>query len=116
MEELKEKAKDLADHAGDFADTFYRLALVNATQKAAHIGSGAVLGIIAAVLGFFCLFFMACALAWWIGNLVESRALGFLITGAFFLLVVVLLFYFRKKTILPLMRDAIVRKLYESDN
>ena len=113
MEDLKEKTTDLVDHATDFADTFYRLTLVKATQKAANIGSGIVLAIVLAVAGVFCLFFAAFALGWWLGDLVNSRAAGFLLAAAFFLIVMLVLIYFRKKTILPLMRDFIVRKLYD---
>ena len=91
MEDLKEKTSDLVDHATDFADTFYLLTLLKATQKAANIGSGIVLAIVLAVAGVFCLFFAALALGWWLGDVVNSRAGGFL----------------------PLMRDFIVRKLYD---
>jgi hypothetical protein len=113
MEELKEKAKDLVDHAEDYAETFYRLALVNATQKVANIGSGIVLAIILAVTTVFALLFASFALAWWLGNVLDSRAGGFLLTAGIFLFIGGILLLLRKNKILPLMRDVIVRKFYD---
>jgi hypothetical protein len=84
MEELKEKTADLADHVEDLANTFYRLTLVNATQKASNIISGAVVAFLICLVGFMVLLFLGVALGWWLGNLVNSRAGGFLLAAAFF--------------------------------
>lgn len=113
MEELKEKTADLADHVEDLANTFYRLTLVNATQKASNIISSVVITLMICSLGFLALLFMGVALAWWLGNVVNSRAGGFLLAAAFFLIVVLLLSLLGKKTIFPFIRDMIVRKMYD---
>jgi hypothetical protein len=113
MEDLKEKTIDLADHVEDLADTFYRLTVVNVTQKATNIVSNAMVMIVMGALGLFCLFFAGCALAWWLGNLVNSRAGGFLLAAAFFLLIMLVVGLLRKKTIFPLIRDVIIRKVYD---
>ena len=84
MEDLKEKTRDLADHVEDLADTFYRLTTVNVTQKATNIISGAIIGVLIVTLGLFFLFFASLALGWWLGDLVNSRAGGFLIAGCIF--------------------------------
>ena len=113
MEDLKEKTIDLADHVEDIADTFYRLTVLNVTQKATNIASGAIVVIMMCAMGLFCLFFAGCALAWWLGNLVNSRVGGFLLTAAFFLIVLLVMRLFRKKTIFPFVRDIIIRKVYD---
>jgi len=113
MEDLKEKTIDLADHVEDIADTFYRLTVLNVTQKATNIASGAIVMIVMCALGLFCLFFAGCALAWWLGNLVNSRGGGFLLTAAFFLVVMLIMALLRKKTIFPFVRDIIIRKVYD---
>jgi hypothetical protein len=113
MEDLKEKTRDLADHVEDLADTFYRLTTVNVTQKATNIISGAIIGVLIVTLGLFFLFFATLALGWWLGDLVNSRAGGFLIAAGFFLLILVVIVLRGKKTILPMLRDIIVRKFYD---
>jgi hypothetical protein len=113
MDELKEKTADLADHVEDLANTFYRLTLVNATQKASNLISSAVVTLLICSLAFLALLFMGVALAWWLGNLVHSRAGGFLLAGGFFVLAILFLTFLGKKTILPLIRDMIIRKMYD---
>ena len=113
MEELKEKTADLTDHVEDLANTFYRLTLVNATQKASNIISSAVVTLLICSLSFLVLLFMGVALAWWLGNIINSRVGGFLLAAAFFLIVVLFLSVSGKKTIFPFIRDLIIRKMYD---
>lgn len=113
MEDLKEKTIGLADHVEDLATTFYQLTLVKITQKISDIVSGLVLVLLAGLFGFFVVLFAGVALAWWLGDLVNSRIGGFLLAAAFFLILVLVLSFFRKNKILPLMRNIIIRKIYD---
>jgi predicted phage tail protein len=113
MEDLKEKTIDLADHIEDLADTFYRLTVLNVTQKATNIASGAIFMIVLSALVLFCLFFAGCALAWWLGDLVNSRVGGFLLTAALFLILIGIISLLKKKTIFPLIRNLIIRRVYD---
>ncbi len=112
MEEIKEKATDLADHVEDLANTYYRLALANVTQKTSNIVSGVVVVIMVCIMAFFFLFFAGLALGWWLGNLVENRALGFLLAAGFFLLLLAGIILLKKKTIVPMIRNMIIQKIY----
>jgi hypothetical protein len=113
MENLKEKTRDLADHVEDLAGTFYKLTTVRVTEKATNIISGVVIGLLTVMFGFFVLLFASFALGWWLGDLVDNRAGGFLIAAAFFLLILLGIVFTSKKTLLPLLRDIIVRKFYD---
>ena len=113
MEDLKEKTIDLADHVEELADTFYRLTVLNVTQKATNIVSGAVVMIMLCSLGFFVLLFAGCALAWWLGNIINSRVGGFLLAAVFFLILMIIVSLLKKKTIFPLIRNLIIRKVYD---
>lgn len=113
MDELKEKTADLSDHVEDLANTFYRLTVVKVTEKTSTIVSGAVVAIILCALGLFVLLFTGCALAWWLGNLVHSRVGGFLLAAALFLILMVVLALLRKNTIFPMIRNMIIRKIYD---
>jgi len=65
------------------------------------------------VLGLFFLGFLFTALAWWLSSLFDSTALGFLCVAGLFLLFIVLLFALRKKVIVPIIRNAIIKAIYD---
>jgi Putative Actinobacterial Holin-X, holin superfamily III len=113
MEDIKDKTADLADHVEDLADTFYKLTVLKAAQKATNITSGAIAIIIVCTFGFFVLLFGGLALSWWLGNLLENRTAGFLLGAAFFLILMIILVLLRRKIVFPFIRDLIIRKLYE---
>lgn len=112
-ETIKDKAQDILDHVEDIADTFYKLAIVNVTQKATNIASGVIAVIAICLFGLFVLFFGGLALAWWVGDLVNSRAGGFLLVAVFFLIVMGIIIGMRKKIVFPFIRNLIIRKIYE---
>jgi hypothetical protein len=113
MEDLKEKTADLADHVEDLADTFYKLTVVNVTQKATNIASGAVMMMALTILGTFIVGFLGIALAWWLGDLIESRAGGFLLSAGIFVLLLVIIVVLRKKIVFPYIRNLIISKVYD---
>lgn len=113
MTDLKEKTADLADHVEDLANTFYKLTVVNITQKATNVVSNLLLILSIAVIGFLIILFGGIALALWLGDLVESRAGGFLITAGFFVIVLLVLAAIRKKVVFPYIRNLIIRKIYD---
>jgi hypothetical protein len=110
---LKQKTEDLTDHLGDYADTFLKITLLNVTEKAANIASSAITTIVLCGLGLFVLFFVGFGLAWWLGDMINSRTGGFMITGGLYLLLVILVVALRKKAIVPYLRNLITRKVYE---
>lgn len=113
MEELKEKTADLIDHVEDVADTFYKLTVLNVTQKATNITSSALSGLVICVFGFFVLLFSGLALCWWLGNVLENRTGGFLLGAGIFLLIMVVLVALSKKIIFPYFRNIIIRRFYD---
>src|SRR5689334_23615913 len=113
MDELKEKTADLADHVEDFATTFYKLTVVKLTQKVTNVASNLLPVLSIAFFGFIIVLFGGIALAYWVGDLVGSRAGGFLITVGFFLLVLLIIAAIRKKIVFPYIRNLIIRKIYD---
>jgi hypothetical protein len=113
MEELKEKTADLGDHVEQLADTFYKLTVLNVTQKATNMTSGAISGLIIFVFGFFFVLFSGLALCWWLGNVLDNRTAGFLLGAGIFLLICIILVAVTKKVIFPYFRDLIIRKFYD---
>lgn len=113
MQDLKTRAAQLKEHVSDYAKTTIQLAKAKATKGASNAAAGAVIGIAAFFLVIFFLIFLFTGLAWWLGGLLHSPAGGFFCVAGLFLLLLVLLFALRKKTIVPLIRNAIISKVYE---
>lgn len=113
MNDLKQKTADLADHFGDYAETFFKVTLLNVTQKGTDIASAAISLVVICTLSLFVLFFAGFGLGWWLGDLVNSRTGGFLLVAGFYLLLIVLILLFRKKIFFAYFRNLIIRKIYE---
>ena len=113
MEDLKAQTGRLKEHVSEYVQTTVNLAKVKATKSAGNAAAGAAIGVVTVVLGIFFLAFLFTALAWWLGTLLESPALGFLCVAGLFLLLIVLIFALRKKVIVPLIRNAIISAVYD---
>lgn len=113
MEDLKTSASHLKDHVSEYVQATVQLYKAKATKGASSAAAGATIGILAVVLGLFFMAFLFTALAWWLGTLLESPALGFLCVAGFFLLLIILIFALRKKVIIPMIRNAIIGAVYD---
>jgi len=110
---LKEDAKDILNHAGDYAETFYKLNLLRFTKKVSDVASGLVNSVLIFFISLCILLFISFAGAWWLGDVTNSRALGFLLIAVFYLLIIFVLVLMRKKVISPFIRNTLIRKFYE---
>jgi ABC-type multidrug transport system fused ATPase/permease subunit len=110
---LKEDAKDILNHAGDYAETFYKLNLLRLTKKVSDVASVVVNSVLIFFISLCILLFISFAGAWWLGDIVQNRALGFLIIAGFHLLIILVLVLMRKKVISPFIRNTLIRKIYE---
>ncbi len=113
---LKEDAKDILNHASDYAETFYKLSLVRFTKKVSDIASGLVNSVLIFFISLCILLFISLAGAWWLGDATNSRALGFLLIAGFYLLIIFVLVLMRKKVISPFIRNTLIQKFYEEKN
>lgn len=112
-QDLKDKAGDLAEHIGELADTFYKLTVINITQKATNAFSSALMIIVLCTLGTFALFFGGFALAWWLGDVFDNRIAGFGAVAGFFALLTILVIALRKNIVFPYFRNLLIRKVYD---
>jgi len=112
-QEIKEDTKDLVEHIGDFLETYYELLTINVAQKGINIASAVINTVVLCFLGLFAFGLLSFGLAWWLGNVIESRAGGFFITAGIYLLFIVAIIVMRKKVIFPFLRNLITRKIYE---
>jgi len=113
MEELKSKAGDLTDSITEYIQSYYKLTLLNAADKATSLAASTLASVAIVFLGIFVLFFGGIALAIWLGNLLDDAALGYLLVAGFFLLVIIIIVALKKKIVFPVIRDNLINKLYE---
>lgn len=113
MENVKEKVEELTSHVKGYADTFIELAQVKLAQKAADTTASAVIGIAIFVFTLLVLILGGIAIGWWLGTLLNNIAAGFFIITGFYLLCLLFVFLAGKKTIIPMVRNMIVKKIYE---
>lgn len=114
ISDLKEKTSDLSEHVEDLAQTFYNLSVVRITRKVSDISAGGVVMLLTVLLGLFVLLFMGFAFAWWMGELVNNRAGGFLISAGLFILLLFGILAIKKKIIFPYIRNLIIRNVYDN--
>lgn len=112
-QKIKDEAKDILQHAGDYAETFYKLSLVRLTKKVSNVASGVVNSVLIFFISLCIILFLSLAAAWWIGAMLNSPAGGFLIVAAFYALLVLILVLMRKKVISPFIRNTLISKIYE---
>ncbi len=113
MEELKSKAGDLADSVSEYVKTYYKYTILNTADKATGILASTVASLVILFLGIFVLLFAGLALGIWLGYLLDNMAVGYLLVAGLYLLVIIIVVALRKKIVFPLIRNKIVRNLYE---
>ena len=103
---------NLADNVMDFLETYYKLTLVNITDKASGIASSVVAFMIAFFIGVFVILFIGLAIGSWLGQLLNSAIAGYFLVAGLFLLSMIFIWVFRKKLMIGF-RNFIIRKVYE---
>lgn len=113
---LKTAFVNFKGSAENIIDTYYKLGMATVTQKGANVAAASVFGILIAFLGMLTFLFAFIALAFWVGTLVNSTAGGFGIVAGFFALLSVIIIALKGKVIYPMVRNTIVKKVYEARN
>jgi hypothetical protein len=113
MDEFKAKAENLTKSVGDYFDTYYKLTVVKAADKATGIAASSLAGLATFFLSIFVLFFSGLALGVWLGRILENEAAGYLLVAVFYLILIIIMITLRKKIVFPFIRNLIVRKFYE---
>ena len=116
MEELKSKTGDLTDSITEYIQSYYKLTLLNAADKATSLAASTLATVTIVFLGIFVMFFGGIALAIWLGNLLDDAALGYLLVAGLFLLVIIVIVALKKKIVFPVIRDNLINKLYEPND
>ena len=113
VDNIKSTTENLTEHVTGYIETYIKLAGINATQQATGVATISLTGLL---LSFFCLcvvIFSGIGMAVWVGELLENPKVGYFMVAGFFILCAGLFLVLRKKFIFPMVRDHIIRKVYE---
>lgn len=113
MFEIKEKVSNVADDIGEIADSYYKLAVVNAVDKGSKLISILIIGAVIAALIFFGLMFLGFGLSYWIGQFLGNPMWGFLIVAGSLFVICFVIILIKGKTLLPYIQNAIIKNLYD---
>jgi uncharacterized membrane protein YqjE len=110
---LKEKLEKLGDQVGNLAETGYKIAMLEVSEKIAQVASATIIILVSLFFVIFLFLFVGIGLSLWIGEALMNPKAGFFIVGGIYLLLIVGLFALRKSVISPLFKNIITKKLYE---
>ena len=113
MGEIKDKAEELTEHVGDYLETFYKLTALNATGKATGIISAGITSIVIMLFIMFAMLFAFMGIGWWLGEQMNNMLAGFGIVSGFYIFLIIIILTFRKSFLFPLIRNILIRKMYE---
>ena len=114
-DDLLATAGETLAYAEDYFETRVELIKLDVADKGTRLGADAIAGAVVAVLGLAGGLFLSLALAIWLGYLVGSYPLGFVIVGLLFLLIAGLTFAFRKPLLTKPILAALISGLFKSD-
>ena len=97
MEEEKFSLSGTFQKAKEYIDTQITLIRLKALDKGSRILGSLILDLTRTVLALFVVFFCSMALGFFLGELLKSNALGFLLTGVIFFILILLIRLFEPK-------------------
>lgn len=97
MDEEKFSISDTIQAGKDYVDTQIKLLRLRSLSKGSRIFGSMALDIVKIVFTLFIIFFCSLALGFYLGELLESNALGFLLTGVIFFISVLLIRLFEPR-------------------
>jgi hypothetical protein len=110
---IRETTQHLTDHLGELLESYYRLGVLNITDKATGIASFTITIFVVTFLVMFAVLFMGFGLGWWLGDQLGSRFAGFAVVAGILILIIITIMAFRKRVLFPFIRNIIIKKVYE---
>lgn len=111
--DIQQKARTLTDDIGELFELYYKLGNITVTEKASSAVSASLTMIMIMFFSMFSLLFAGLGIGWFFGQLLDSIIAGYLIVAGIFALLVMLTMALRKKYLFPLIRNIIIKKIYE---
>lgn len=115
MVEEKKSGEKILDLAGDMVENYRSLVTLKVVEQSSRVGSISIVGLLLLIVGVFVLLFAGLGLSWWLGEALGNIKAGFFIVCGAYALLLIVLILISKRTLLPTIRDMIIKKIYEED-
>ncbi len=118
MEEQKFSLKGVFQKIKEYLTTRQRLITLTLTERAARLIASLFTDVIRVIFALFVVFFFSMALGFYLSKLLNSNALGFLLTGTIFLLLILLVSLFGsriERTVTNLSIRKLLKKWNDAD-
>lgn len=104
LKDAKSKVEETYQHLIDYAEARWNVIALQVSDSTANAVTSILMGLSLAVLGVFFLLFASLSLAFWLGELTNSYALGFLLVAVLYAIVGLIVYSNRQKLLfLPIM-------------
>lgn len=111
MSERTESIQQLYDQAEGIVKTQLSIYKLQAVAKTATVSASVASSLFLGVAGMMFLLFLSLGLAFWLGDLLSSIALGFTVVAGIYLLVGIVIYSLRKTTLKRIISDRVVNEL-----
>lgn len=116
LKDAKEKAEHTYQHLIDYAEARWNIIALDVSDKTATIGTNIIIAVCLGLLGFFFLMFSSLSLAFWLSELTESYALGFLIVAVLYAIIGTIIYLNRKQWMFVPLINKLLKMLYRNQN
>lgn len=106
-----ENDPNIVELVADYVDTYYKLTVVTATQKAADASATVSFSLLATFVVFFICLFIGIGASLWLGGVLNNLPMGFFAFSGFVLLIFLVLFFTRKKIFYPFIKNLVVKSI-----
>ncbi|TDB65191.1 phage holin family protein [Arundinibacter roseus] len=116
LQDAKERAEQTYQHLIDYVEARWNMIALEVSDRTANIATTVVMSLCLAILAIFFLFFISVSLALWVGELLVSYPLGFLIVSALYGIVGGVLYANRKKLLFMPIMNHFLKLLYRNQD
>lgn len=111
----QDNAEKWVDSTTDLIESYRQLISMRLVQHSSLGISIGVISILCMLMAVFVLLFVGLGAAWWLGESLHNMKLGFFMVSGIYLLLFIGVLIASRKLIIPRIRDAIIKKIYEQD-
>ena len=114
-DELLEDVGESIGYIQEFVGQEIESVKLEVAEKLSIASSTVITGVVLATLGGFFIIFIAIALGFYLGSVLQSNALGFLIVSGLFLALLLIIFLLKKTLITDRVVTAVIQLIFDQD-
>ena len=116
VDELLYKTGETVEYAKQYVDQQKQLVKLEVAEKSAQMISSAVTGVVMAVVGLMVLLFASLALAFFLGDLFDSIALGFLVVTVIYAIIALVVNAAKRSLVTNPVLSAVITKFFDDSH